>query len=150
MNGTKYLQIFICYHERVLLFIFNPVQEWIYSRKGWNNCWELQQQPCVQMNLWKGVIWRPHKIKTTFRKPQTDFYLKWYPNIRNHSSSLIWGRFLSRKSLIYLKWKITGDSVGRFIFKCTNLGTIVSIYDYQNYISKVICISVTQQNDTYK
>ena len=77
-----------------------------------------------RMNLWKGVIWRPHKIKATFWKPQTDFYVKWYHNIRNLSSSLIWGRFLSRKSLIYLKCKITGDSVGRFIFKCINLGTI--------------------------
>ena len=36
--------------------------------------------------------------------------------------------------------------MGRFI--SINLGTIISIYDYQNYISKAICISVTQQNDT--
>ena len=27
---------------KLMLFIFSPVQKWIYNRKGWKNRWELQ------------------------------------------------------------------------------------------------------------
>ena len=74
MNGTKYLQILICCHEKarfssLIMFISKFTVERVEITVG--NC---SRSLVFRINLWKGVIVRPRKMETTFWKPQADFF----------------------------------------------------------------------------
>ena len=139
INGTKHLQILICRHEKarfpsLILFRSKFTVKRVEITVG--NC---SRSLMFRINLWKGVIVRPHKMEATFWKPQADvFFLKMVPQYKK-SLILILGRFFIRKSLIYLKCKVTGDLVDKF-FKCINLGKIVLIYDYQPHSGSLISL----------
>ena len=79
MNGTKYLHILICCHEKarfsfLILFISEFTVETVEITVG--NC---SGSLMFRINLWKAVIVRPRKIETTLWKPQADFLLKMVP-----------------------------------------------------------------------
>ena len=79
MNGTKYLHILICCHEKarfssLILFRSEFTVERVEITAG-----NYSRSLMFRINLWKGVIVRPRKMETTFWKPQAEFFLKKVP-----------------------------------------------------------------------
>ena len=76
MNGTKCLQLLICYHEKARFSSLILIRREFTVERVEITVGNCSRSLMFRINLWKGVIVRPRKMETTFWKPQADSFFE--------------------------------------------------------------------------